>query len=252
MHRTGVFKVSPNVSICVVAFACNVFHAFVSWFFRGFGCFGNFRSAHPGTRGGGVGQSPIHRGGGGVLGTSICHGPDRLLSFAWKLFDDEGVLLFYGPKAELVRFWSSSNAASPESHAPSIAPITLNTCLAPPTPLSFEVRVPATERQLHAQVIAGLFGPFENFNTVQSQSMQTIVFGGKYLKADPLALAHNFIMGGSSIVCTHPNELRKRAILSENKDVNQADPEHQQVGLTNRGEGAHRNGRAISRGPHRS
>ena len=112
-----------------------------------------------------------------------------------------------------------------DASIPSLAAIYKNTWSTPPTAKSFEVTVPISERQLHAQVIAGLFGPFINFSKVSNPNYGGNVFRGEYSKQEPEILANNLVLSGSPIVCVHPNEIKKAVIIAATEVINQDDSE---------------------------
>ena len=85
-------------------------------------------------------------------------GCNPLQSFAWNMFHNDGVIVFFGSDAQLVRPWSSS-ATSESKPRNTTKPIDPQTWHQPPTQTSFEVRTPTSERLLHAKVVASLFGP---------------------------------------------------------------------------------------------
>ena len=91
------------------------------------------------------------------------NGRNPLQSFAWNLFHNDGIVIFYGSEAQLVRCWSSNATTNskPQDNAKQIAP---HTWSEPPTQCSFEVRTPPIERELHAKVVAALFGAFKNWH----------------------------------------------------------------------------------------
>ena len=152
---------------------------------------------------------------------------DAVQSFTWNLFNKENLLIFEGPKAKLVRFWAPSGSSTPETHASSLAPINTQVWKTPPKATSFEMRVPSNKKQLPAHVIAGLFGPYDNY----SPSYDGNVFIGEFRHTDSVALAHNFVMGGSSIIHLHPNDLRIKAILDSFETSSKDDPEQQRIVL---------------------
>ena len=41
------------------------------------------------------------------------------------------------------------------------------------------------------------------------------VYRGAYAQQDTVALAHYYVLGGSPIMCVHPNELRKKPLIDE-------------------------------------
>ena len=64
-------------------------------------------------------------------------------------------------------------------------------------------------------VVAWLFGPFDNFVKVSNPNFDGLVFRGEYRNTDSVALAHEFVLGGSSIICANPNEIRKKMLLAQ-------------------------------------
>ena len=78
-------------------------------------------------------------------------------------------------------------------------------------------------------VVAGLFGPFDNFVKVSNPTYDGSVFRGEYLNADSVALAHEFVLCGSSILCVNPNELRKKLVIDQVESTTDDDSQHQKV-----------------------
>ena len=89
-------------------------------------------------------------------------GQNSVQSFVWSLFHNERFVLFHGPDASLVRFWGSSGASDPNDSGSRLTPIVHSTWVQTPNATSFEIRTPSSKRALHAQVVAGLLGPFRN------------------------------------------------------------------------------------------
>ena len=90
-------------------------------------------------------------------------GCNPVQSLSWQLFNNDGPILFYGPEAQLVRFWAQSTTTTPQASVPSRTLINMHTWATLSAANAFKVRVLVTKRPLHAQVIAGLFGPFDQF-----------------------------------------------------------------------------------------
>ena len=91
------------------------------------------------------------------------NGRNPIQSFAWISFRNDGLVVSRGQETALVRF-SGSNAKNESK--PKELPLKPNapaTWATPPTTTAFEVRAPAHEHALHAQVVAGLVGPFHNW-----------------------------------------------------------------------------------------
>ena len=68
---------------------------------------------------------------------------------------------------------------------------------------------------LHTQTVAGLFGPFAKKGKAADPTCEGNVFRAEYKYADSKALAHGFMVNATAIVCAHPDELRKAALLAE-------------------------------------
>ena len=62
-----------------------------------------------------------------------------------------------------MRFWNTTATTESKPIEAQCKPITPSTWDQPPVATSFEVRTPASECALHAQVVAGLFGPYKNW-----------------------------------------------------------------------------------------
>ena len=98
-----------------------------------------------------------------VSGYPCDNGRNPVQSFAWNAFHNDGIVLFDGPEASLVRFWNTTATTETKTTEAQCKPITPSTWAQPPVATSFELRTPASQRALHAQVVAGLFGPYENW-----------------------------------------------------------------------------------------
>ena len=137
---------------------------------------------------------------------------NRLQSFTWNMFHNDRVIVFFPSDAQLVRFWVSSatNESKPKNTSKPIDPQTRQQ---PRTPTSFEVRSPASEEVLHAKVVVALSGPFQNWRKAMDPSYDRNVYRAEYKHPDSVVLANQFPMGGTMIVCTHPNQLKKGSLL---------------------------------------
>ena len=78
-------------------------------------------------------------------------------------------MIFYGPAAQLVRFWVQCPAVAAGATTCSLAPINKYTRTTPPTASSRDV-----------QIIAGLFGLFINSPKVSNQNNEGNGFCGEY------------------------------------------------------------------------
>ena len=156
------------------------------------------------------------------------NGGNPLQSFASNLFHNDGIVFFYGSEAQLVRFWASSTTTEtkPQDNTKPIAP---HTWSEPPTQCSFEVRTPANERELDAKVVAALFGPFKNWRKVVDPAYNGHVYRAEYQSQDSVALAHQYSMSGSTIVCANPNQIKQTALI---QDVEPQGPLHQHLVMT--------------------
>ena len=59
------------------------------------------------------------------------------------------------------------------------------------------------------------FGPFQNWRKAMDPTFDGHVYRAEYNHPDSVALAYQFSMGGTTIVCAHPNQI-KQASLIEN------------------------------------
>ena len=74
-----------------------------------------------------------------------CHGGHNpVQSLSWHLFNNQGLILFYGPEVHLVRFWAQSTTTTPQASVPYLTPINAHTWATPPAANVFAVRVPVT------------------------------------------------------------------------------------------------------------
>ena len=62
-------------------------------------------------------------------------GRNPVQSISWQLFNNDGLIMFYRPEAQLVRFWSQSTTSSPRSAVPSLTPINTTTWTTPGRPM---------------------------------------------------------------------------------------------------------------------
>ena len=158
-----------------------------------------------------------------VLHVPCDNGRNPLQSFAWNLFHNDGIVLFYGSEAQLVRFWASSTTTETK-HQDNTKPIAPHTWSEPPTQCSFEVGTPGNERELHAKVVAALFGPFKNWRRTVDPAYNGHVHPAEYQSEDSAALAHQYSMSGSTIVCANPIQINQTALM---QDVEPQAPLHQ-------------------------
>ena len=117
------------------------------------------------------------------------------------------------PEASLVRFWNTTAATETKTSEAQCKPITPSTWAQPPVATSFEVRTPASERALHAQVVAGLFGPYKNWRKAADPNFVGNVYRAEYVHTHSSILAHEFAMLGTVIVSAHPNSFKRDALL---------------------------------------
>ena len=75
------------------------------------------------------------------------------------------------------------------------------------------MRAPASERALHAQVVAGLFGPYRNWRRAVDPNFVGNVYRAEYVHAHSSVLAHEFAMLGTVIVSAHPNSIKRTELL---------------------------------------
>ena len=108
------------------------------------------------------------------------NGRSPIQSFAWNSFHNDGLVLFHGPEAALVRFWGGGNSNENESKELPLKSIAAATWATPPTATAFEIRVPSHERTLHTQVIAGLFGPYKNWRPAADPTFAGNVYRAGY------------------------------------------------------------------------
>ena len=148
-----------------------------------------------------------------------------LQSFAWNMFHNDGIIIFYGSEARLVRFWSNNgnvDTKPQDNHKP----ITPQTWTEPPTQFSFEVRTPTNERVLHAKVVAVLFGPSKIWCKASGPTFDGQISRAEYQSLDLVALAHQFSMSGTTIVCAHANQLKQTSLI---ESVEPTAPLHQRL-----------------------
>ena len=144
-----------------------------------------------------------------------CENRHNLLqSFAWNLFHNDGIVIFYGSEAQLVRFWASSGNTETKAQDNS-KPIAPHMWSKPPTQCSFEVGTPTNERELHAKVVAALFSPFNNWRKAVGPSYQGNVYRAEYQSADSVAFAHQYSMSGTTIVCANRNQLKQASLIEK-------------------------------------
>ena len=148
-----------------------------------------------------------------VSGYPCDNGRNPIQSFAWNSFHNDGLVLFHGPEAALVRFWGGGNTNEIKSKELQLKPITAATWATPPTATAFEIRVPSHERTLHAQVVAGLFGPYKIWRRAADPTFAGNVYRAGYTNENLAFLAHNFNMLDTVIVCAYPNDIKKNALL---------------------------------------
>ena len=119
-------------------------------------------------------------------------GRNAIQSLAWSLFHNEGFVLFYDPDASLVRFWGPTGAKDPSDTAPRLNPNIHSSWAQTPDKSSFEIRTPSSERALHAQVVAGLLGPFKKWRRAADPHFDGNVYRAEYIHEDSAILAHHF------------------------------------------------------------
>ena len=156
-------------------------------------------------------------------------GCNPVQSLSWQLFNNDGLILFYIPEAQLVRFWAQSTTTTPQASVPSLTLINTHTWATPSAANAFQVTVPVTKRPLHAQVIAGLFCPFDQLKRASDPKYHGNVFRGVYKNSDSVALAQEFVLGGSTILCVNPNALKKAELIKDITGPDTVDSAHQQV-----------------------
>ena len=122
--------------------------------------------------------------------------------------------MFYGPDSSLVRFWGPTGAKDPSDTAPRLNPIVHSSWAQPPDKSFFEIQTPSSERALHAQVVAGLLGPFKNWRHAADPHFDCNVSRAEYIHEDFAILAHHFCMGTTSIVSAYPNDIKRQALLA--------------------------------------
>ena len=124
------------------------------------------------------------------VGGFPCEGERNLVqSFAWSTVHNNGIVLFYGPEVALVRFRNSATESEPKDTAPQRKPIVHSTWAQAPKPTSLEVRTPSHERAFHAQVVAGLFGPFRKCRRATDPNNTGNVFQAEYIDEESSILA---------------------------------------------------------------
>ena len=95
-----------------------------------------------------------------IRGSTLCHkmsflahldpanvpwdpGRNRLQSSSSQFFNNDGLIMFYGPEAQLVRFWAQTSIPTSQAFfVPSLVPINASTWTKPPSaiPLTYEYR----------------------------------------------------------------------------------------------------------------
>ena len=148
-----------------------------------------------------------------VSGYPCDNGRNPVQRFAWNAFHNDGIVLFYGPEASLVRFWNTAATTKTKTTEAQCKPITPSTWAQPPVATSFEVRTPASERALHAQVVAGPFGPYKNWRRAADPNFVGNAYRAEYVHAHSSILAHKFAMLGTVIVSAHPNCIKRNELL---------------------------------------
>ena len=148
-----------------------------------------------------------------VSGYPCDNGRNPVQGFAWNAFHNDEIVLLYGLEASLVRFWNTAATTETKATEAQCKPITPSTWAQPLVATSFEVRTPASERALHAQVVAGLFGPYKNWRRAADPNFVGNVYRAEYVQAHSSILAHEFAMLGTVIVSAHPNSIKRDALL---------------------------------------
>ena len=97
-----------------------------------------------------------------------------------------------------------SNATKDTKPHNNSKPIAPHTWSEPPTQCSFEVRTPPNERELHAKVVAALFGAFKCWRKPMDPTYSGHVYRAEYQSAASVDLSHLFSMSGTTIVCAPP------------------------------------------------
>ena len=97
-----------------------------------------------------------------VSGYPCDNGRNPFQSFAWNSFHNDGLVLFHGPGAALVILRGGGNSNENKSKELPLKPNAAVTWAKPPMATALKIRVPSHERTLHAQVVAGPFGPYKN------------------------------------------------------------------------------------------
>ena len=121
-------------------------------------------------------------------------GRNPVQSLSWQFLNNEGLLMFNGPRPNSFLLGKSS-IPTLQASVPALVPINASTWSKPPSTASFEVRVLVTERALHAMVVAGFLGLLDNFVKVSNPSYGGLVSCAECLNADSVPLAHDFVLG---------------------------------------------------------
>ena len=109
--------------------------------------------------------------------------------FAWNMFHNTVVIVFFGSDAQLFRSWFSSATTESKPRNTTNA-IDAQTRHPLPTQTSFQVCTSTLDRLLHAYVVAAPFGPFQNWSKAMDQSFDVHVYGAGYNHPESAALAH--------------------------------------------------------------
>ena len=75
-----------------------------------------------------------------VSGVLCDSGRNPVQSFSWKLFHNDGIVLFYGPEAAFVKFWNSTASNENKESSMPLRPMMHSTWAQPSQQFSFEVR----------------------------------------------------------------------------------------------------------------
>ena len=112
-----------------------------------------------------------------------------------------------------MRFWNTTATTGTKPSEAQCKPTTPSTWAQPPVATSFEVRTPASERALHTQLVAGLFGPYRNWRRAADPNFVGSVYRAEYVQAHSSLLAQEFAMLGTVIVSAHPDSIKRTELL---------------------------------------
>ena len=116
-------------------------------------------------------------------------GRNPVQCFAWNMFHNSVVIVFFGSDAQLVRSWFSgaTSESRPRNTTNTIDPHTWHPL---PTQTSFQVCTSILDRLLHAKVVAAPFGPFQNWSKAMDPSFDGHFYCAEYNYPESAALAH--------------------------------------------------------------